>query len=606
MSRDFRTVLISPAIIADITSEETFGVKDGPAQSSYQQFAAVSASNSQLSFNVQVPSEMIVIDREILLQTDLAFAIALGSVPVGQSCISWGNDTSLAAFPLNSLATTYQTTINNQTSSTNIQDILPMILQMYDKRELCRYNSLTPCYPDCTYGQYKDGLGANNSVMSAYANASYDGNLLPRGAFAGVVDGVPMYMQLDHYVNGSYANNHSPISTATTDTWILNVWGCRITEPFLALSPFTNCKPNSNAGLLGVNNMAIVLNIDSTCKRLISTAAGASISSTGITSYVTGVSLGCSPKGDNVTAVPVGFNNTRLLFNFVSLNASQSGKVAMKNVVPYMDYPRYLSPYSSTTAIAAGGSGTLTSQSIQLAQVPDLILICARLPMTSQNWNYSSSFLSVRGVSVNFNNVTGLLASATQADLFRISAENGSGQSWGDFCGSNVVINSSIDISGNINSVPSCGSLLVLDPVRQFNLPDYLSSSSLGQYQLQFSMQVYNQFGYSITPEICIVTLNSGIFVTQQGTSQVYTGIMTKEDVLNTKEQHPVPHLDTEEYARLVGGKLGNLGVGAVGAMMKRHRKDRKMSGGVESGGVAVGGVGIGGQRKSRLSRHLM
>jgi hypothetical protein len=51
----FKTVLIEDSRISSITSEEVFGVQSGPAQSTYQQFQAVSSSNSSVVFNVQIP-----------------------------------------------------------------------------------------------------------------------------------------------------------------------------------------------------------------------------------------------------------------------------------------------------------------------------------------------------------------------------------------------------------------------------------------------------------------------------------------------------------------------------------------------------------------------
>lgn len=52
---DFKTVLCEDSRIADITSEEVYGVQSSASQSTYQQFQAVSASNSSIVFNVQIP-----------------------------------------------------------------------------------------------------------------------------------------------------------------------------------------------------------------------------------------------------------------------------------------------------------------------------------------------------------------------------------------------------------------------------------------------------------------------------------------------------------------------------------------------------------------------
>ena len=186
---DFRTVLIEDSRIADITATEVFGVQSSASQSTYQQFQAVSASSSSISFNVQVPSENIVIDRHLLLRSILNFEINIngqnGSRPVlaGENVFQYGLTEALQAFPLNSLFTTVQTTINNVSVSTNLQDVLPMLMRMSDNRVLSRYNSMTPSLPDCAWGQYSNAPGTNSNPLASYNNSSYDESFEPRGAF---------------------------------------------------------------------------------------------------------------------------------------------------------------------------------------------------------------------------------------------------------------------------------------------------------------------------------------------------------------------------------------------------------------------------------------
>jgi len=217
-------------------------------------------------------------------------------------------------------------------------------------------------------------------------------------------------------------------------------------------------------------------------------------------------------------------------------------------------------------------------------------------------------------------------AFAQQQDLFNISVRNGSSQSYYEFKGQankarsvaedgNAGPVGSDSKLGTVLKIPTTGSLLVLNPVYDFSLPSYLSASSLGQYQFQFNLTVSNQYNFSIQPEICIITVNSGIFATQQGTSQIFTGILTKEQVLRTKEQNPVPHLDSGEYKRLVGGKMSNRGMGNVSKMSKKVMFDGVVggafSGGSSSGGASCGGkmsggsVSVGGKSKSKLAKHF-
>jgi len=601
---DFRTVLIEDSRIADITDKEVFGVQSGASQSTFQQFQAVSASNSSLVFNVQIPSENIVIDRHLLLQTTLNFTVQINGttqgaagVPAGQQAFQYGLTDSLQAFPLNSLFTTVQSTINNVSVSSNLQDILPMITRMNDNRMLSSYNSLTPSYVDNQWGVYSNAVLTNSNPLAAYNNNGYDEDFEPRGAY-------PLEsIAISHFNAVTNTTDDSIISAGTADTWTISIV-VQLTEPFLALSPFINCRPNQEAGLLGVNNMSFVLNVDNGCKRLFSTAnSQVNGAGNGLSSFITSITLGTSTQ-------PNAFQNTRLLFNFLSLQPEQYSKLSTKNVVPYLDYPRYLSISNNNTPIpaynpAAPASVTLTSQSIQLNQIPDLILISVRVPMSAQNWAYTSSFLTINSISINFNNASGLLSTATQQDLYNMSFRNGSQQSFYEFQGVAGINNNA---NGTQTTVPTIGSLLVLNPSLDFSLPSYLSASSLGQYQFQFNINVTNQFPFAITPEIVTITMNSGLFALQQGTAQIFTGILTKQQVLQTKEQNPVAHLESSEYQRLVGGKASNLGMANILKMVQERpfiKQLKSMVGGVSSGGVMSGGVMSGGKRASKLDKYL-
>jgi hypothetical protein len=486
---------------------------------------------------------------------------------------------------------------------------------------LSRLNSTTPAYPDTLWGLFGDigvyggAVGSNSNPLAGASNNGYDDDFLPRGAF--VLD----FIQIDRYVNGVFADN-SPVCVAqATNSWVISI-RVKVVEPFLALSPYVNTEPDNCAGLVGVNNLSLVCNVDATCSRMFSSASGLALNGggNGLIGYISAINLGWPTAPNGGQALGVGFQNTRLLFNFLSLQPEQYAKISTKNVVPFVDYPRYLTTFSSGTTIASLATTTLTSQSIQLNQIPDLILITARYPMNSQNQFYANSFLAINNISINFNNASGLLSTATQQDLYNISFRNGSAQSFTEFRG--FANNTGVPATPTaIQTVPTSGSLLVLNPVMDFSLPSYLSSSSLGQYQFQFNLTVTNQFPYAIQqPEICIITMNSGIFVTQQGTSQIYTGILTKEQVLSTKEKNPVPHLASNEYKRLVGGKLSNRGMGSLMKMVREmprlhHQLHAQAEGsgsggssGGSSGGMAGGaisGKGKGSKSLSKLAKHF-
>jgi hypothetical protein len=614
----FSTVLIEDSRISSITSEEVFGVQSSASQSTYQQFQAVSTSNSSVVFNVQIPSENIVIDRHVYIQGQVLLTISCGNVPTGKYAMQYGLTDAFNCFPLQSLFTTMQMTINNASVSTNIGDIKDLIVRMNDKRMLNRYNSMTPSMPDDAYATYNLGVGANNNPLASYQNNSYDTDFLSRGSW-----------KLDNFevihTHAGAPDDASLESLDPADTWTITI-AATFTEPFLALSPFINCRSDNDAGLVGINNISANFNVDSSCKKVWNTAnvaVAAGATPTKWDSYITGITLGSA-------TTPTGLTNMKLLFNFLSLQPEQYAKISTKNIVGFLDYPRFLSPSTSNQTIAPNQTTTLISQSIQLSQVPDLILIAARIPLSQQGYgtgftNFNAgSFLQINNISVNFNNASGLLASSTTNDLFELSIRNGSNQNyleWSGASGNNNPANPLPYVpAGTGDAYPftlgTTGSLLVLNPVYDFSLPSYLSASSLGQYQFQFNLTVTNQYPINFSPEIVVLTCNSGVFATVQGTSTIATGILTKDLVLKTKEENPVPHLDSKEYERLVGGKLIHRGMANV-ARMVRHRKRIKsaLDGGAGysgAGGIASGmaglhhGVGHVKRSHPRLMKHLL
>ena len=428
MDSSFRCDLVKDATIADITDDLTFSCEAGAANLTFQSFGATSPSNSSLVFSVQLPSESIVMGRDILIRAGLTFMVNVGGVanpvPVGQVAFKYGVDSALAPFPLSSIITTASVQINNTNVSCNMGDIFPQLLCLNSREHLAYYNGMTPSLPDGDFASYADALGATNNPLAGYSSGGYDNRIEGRGAY-------PVKLTVGRYNAGGVYQDASLISTALTDSWKIAVQ-TSVTEP-LFLSPFTWGDPVKNAqGLCGINNLSCTFNIDGGLRRLFSSAS----------SYINWpVVPGCAAIGalaaqTSLFAAPTGLvpgqvsDLPTLLLKFLSTQASDI--IKSKNVVPYSDMPRFLSQYTAVVDpyLAGGAPVRQTSQNLQLNQIPSKILICVRKPLSAQTGADSSTFLTITGLSVNFNNASGLLSSSSQQDLWRMSARNGSNQTW--------------------------------------------------------------------------------------------------------------------------------------------------------------------------------
>jgi hypothetical protein len=570
MSADFKTVLIRDSKLNDITDSIVYGVKSGASSSTFQQFVATTQSTSQLAFNVTVPSESVVLNREVLINATYRFTISASNAPQNANVLDYGNAEAFQAFPLNASFNTLSASINNSNVSVNLKDVLPQLIKMMTQRDLQRYSNFTPTLPDGGYKYYSDSdnTSALNNVLATYKKAGHDIELLPRGAHP--------FKIIDVVHTSGATVDKSLISLATTDTWLITC-EAEFTEP-LFLSPFIygGSSDYNNQGLVGVNNFSVTANIDTSLSRFFSTAKG----------YYTALTL------TNIT-------NARLLVNF--LTSQPTHQINARNIVPYIDVPRYITTYNSN--IAAAGSATIVSQNIQLNQIPDYFLICVRKPMSQQVYNDTSTFLPIRSISVNFNNSSGLLSSAQPADLWRISKNNGSQQNWLEFFGyaGNTGAGGSTTVVPTY-SVPTGGSMLVISPSSDLSLPAYLTSGSIGQYNFQINVNVINNTLAQLAPELVIVAVNSGIFTTVAGSSAIYTGILTKEMVMDAQNNKSENVFSSVQYQRLVGGSISNMVASAMKAIP--HVKtliDNISSGGARCGGAMSGGVSSSSSYRSKL-----
>jgi hypothetical protein len=257
-----------------------------------------------------------------------------------------------------------------------------------------------------------------------------------------------------------------------------------------------------------------------------------------------------SPTIKSVSLVKCG--NPKLMLNFLTIPPVLFSKIEPKNVVNYNQYTSY--NYSSTDVIKPNSNGnSLSFNNLQLNQIPSKILIFVKNSVQSSYT--SNSFMVIEKVSLNFANKSGLLSSANQVQLYDMSVKNGLQMNYYEFSGSGI----SGDNEGNVMNVPTIGSILCIDPAIDLSIDSQYTNMSQGQYNMQFEITVKNQSSQPITPTMYVVVVNSGLFITENGTSSFMTGLLTQDMVLETKVKDAV--MDKKTYEdKIVGGSIENLG----------------------------------------------
>jgi hypothetical protein len=217
----------------------------------------------------------------------------------------------------------------------------------------------------------------------------------------------------------------------------------------------------------------------------------------------------------------------------MSLHASQYSKLNSRNVLPYDEMVAY-------KRLFTGGDGItqMVSDVISMTQIPGFIYIVVRPQYNSMKPQFSNHLcFPITGLNITFNNVSGLLTSYSQNDLYQMSRRNGSQQTWSEFRG---IVKSKIGGDG----YAGIGSIIVINPTADLGLSDYLSSYSLGQFSFQATVTYANIFDHEYGEptiakpdrfqaiEIATIVTYGGVLINDKGVSSAMTGLLTKQTVL--------------------------------------------------------------------------
>ena len=626
-----------------------YAVQKGGLSVSNSPFKSIAASSSQMSFNINVPSQNVFLDREVLwtsgcdLQVSVTVAgSAYAVAPVDATTpqvLSLGKNASLCAFPLHSCVSTMTATINDTTSVINTSDVLVELLRMVNQKKN-RLQRTTPTMLD-KYAVYDETAAASNNPISNYNQAS-DYDNMPNGAFWDVVFTDAAGSVLSG--NGFYAEgtgqdiryfNGVPVlggigvgggAGALKTSYTLFV-RFRATEK-LVLSPFIFSEEcGDETGLFGINNIQFVMNFKQPSKLLRLIPNYPLPTDAGATRAISNITYRTSAPWQDAT------------MNCLFITPSLDLRLPPKSVVPYLEYPRYLTAFPNQT-IVNGATFQAQSNTIVLPQIPDMLIIYAKA--TSRDTaaappavfasidapQFGDFYLPPSKISINFDNYSGLLSSHTTEQLYNASVDAGLEMDWNTWNGRGYGSPLASPQSGRVSAV---GGFLCLRFGIDIPLQASQAAGVIGNYTLQYNVDIRNTSGKDIQGlTLYTLCVNSGFFETQAGSSRIVKGPITESDVINTTAGADA--LTRSQLERMVGGsfwsKLGTalnkakdvLLMPEVRKMVKQGARSSGipllqkgadlaeklgygMDGGAMTGGVSTGGQQgrTGGRRKGNL-----
>jgi hypothetical protein len=237
-------------------------------------------------------------------------------------------------------------------------------------------------------------------------------------------------------------------------------------------------------------------------------------------------------------------------------------------------------------------------QSQQLNQVPRRMMIFVR--QQNPTSFTTQSFCRIDNISINFANVSGLFASATPQQLWKMSERNGCNISWVEYQSYR-------------------GSVIVIDFGKDIGLDSDLAPGTQGLFQIQPTISFTNISASNFTPEINVVYIFQGQVTIVPNACRFTLGNLTRQIVMDTSTtgvEVPISRLDTGgsfwsklkntvgKVARFISPALQaiNPELGAISQGVARLT-GQGLSGGILSGGEQQMLMNMVKEKKERKAR---
>lgn len=637
MSEINKLLVVDPVLQAP--ENLNFGVYKGPDSINNIRYSALSNSPNYLSFNLIIPSETTCIDRHVEIETGVVMRVVPPANETMENfMVQYGLSEGLNSFAINRLITNSVVMLNSNNFSLQNRDVVAALCRMSSQEDGAYYNGGTPYNPDNVFN-YDDLINSESNIFRAFNGSSNRLNQ-KRGV-------KPMSIKVNYTPGGGGV----PVVGADFATLDLTVAAIqngnnitafftfdRIVEPLL-LSPFLYKNSVNNFALYGVQNAAVQLNIGNaddfykmSASRWIANAGGVS-------------SSGLRPKYSYSID-----SFTDPIINLKCYTPPQELLLPPTCVLPYQNITRFLTTF--TTPLVPGTPVTLSSNPIQLSGIPDMIAVYVK-PKFGANATLapnvlSDSFLAIKKISINFNNVSGILSTASQKQLFEMSAQNGSIMTYEEFTGkSNMYRVRNANNSSNTVPlvVPTCGSLLLLRFGKEIPLDTFYSCSSIGNFNFQITVDcelqqnainpngnagvpaqgvnwagpgsiqrdpAYPGYGVNaLVPELYLLTFESGFVSTSRGVTSSYVNVLDKNSVVKALEEKRVY---TQSTSRVYGGSwwdtirngISNYVVPAAKLAVKAAPLFGLGKEGEEGEGMSAAGMSAAGRKKGGMHNGLL
>lgn len=519
---------IEPVCVLDpivaVNNKRSYAVLKSGSQTTYKAYTTTSVSNSSIQFSCNPPSASVYTDRKISLT--LPIRVSYSGIPQPGKPLLRGLYDAPRAFPLANIIDTLSITLNNYSTSINIADVVQALMRYNTDDDLKMFDySTTPTYQD-QFQEYT--FGAIRNELGFYVDSG-EGSQIPRGGFP-------------------FKIVHNPVQAEGGTAVLTSIVDIVVTEN-LFLSPL----------YFGHGNECGFFNLSTFDANF--TLVGGSANRFWSHNIADGGASFLTSKLEIInaqTVTPVfsyAQTQAQMLFKYITPLETQILPLNMPITYPYFDVVRYAT--DSSTVAAYGTSGldkvTLNSNNIQLSSIPRRVYIYIRRRNTDlqNSAEHTDTFFQISGLSIQFSNKNGLLASASMEQLYQMSVKNHCKMSWQQWSGGPVILDATW--TGGLPSyVGTCGAVVAIEFATDLGLDSISAPGKLEQCQFSVQVKARNMSAGEVTPTMHVVVVSEGTFVIQsRGQASSYIGVISSKDILECQQRPWISYSDLE---RVNGG----------------------------------------------------
>ena len=593
MSELFNTYLIKQQELC-VKDKIDIPIYKGGQHNATQSLNANSESNNQVVFSTPTPSPTVILSRHVKLESRIVLkgTIRLNTLNnaikyLAQSVVGCGSNTAFltassgtippivkhnvqgpTAYPFQSLCDNVNIGLNDKNFSIPLRDVMSSLLTINDNStETNRYNSQCPSMRD-VYAKLTDCAYANNNpygsfsdnslLQSQNSNSSYELNV--------------------YYENGASFDLIKSDTEFDTNIdynifYVINTY-----EPIL-LSPFIFADQSNTSGIYNLQSLSMRFDLgreDRVLRTSWNTYSGVAptINTFGWKEQPNGLQFQLVSNEGYGTYK--GISNSKLNLNYIT--PFPSTLLPKTCVLPIMSIDRYTTLINNDAIQVSANNlityQTVTLNSINLNNIPEKLSLVIRPRQQYLKNNMTNFNMIISNISVNWNNTAGLLSSCNVYDLHQMSVKAGSNLAFCEFAGRTTADNNN---NNNAHiSIPTVGSTLLLnfgDHITMGN--EQYAPSSMCVCQLVITVTYGYQVSDTLLPEnyleAILTTYTNGILTVDDGNTNIYFGILSKQQVLDAVAGDD--YMDENDHRRnLIGGSFFGTMRNSIGNLYSRMK----------------------------------